>query len=408
MRGRRASGREGEFARLRPGGDFVEQPSGAHAAQVTRGDGNIGHQALQHPVEAVELGRARAPRQSDDRLAGDLAQQDQVAGIDRHAELQDLAAAALDRRRDDVAPVDDGRAAHHQHDTGAVGERALDDLAQRGRIVRRAQVDGIAAAHRRQPAVGDGDGLVEQRRLHRGKLGLDQRDLARPERVEGKNGLLARDRHAGIERSALDRERNDLDGRRHLVRLHRGIVRQGRKGDRLVHLVDGIDLHGIDAQDAALAGIEVDASGERRLDAQFFDAQQRTERCRSGILADIVRLKPRDCDHAAAALLYCFDVGDAQDPAFLEGDLAVAQRVGEDSAGALFDGELGEDHRVGWPWRAAVSCARTEMAISAGDLAPMARPAGPWMRASAVLSNPASDKRCRRAACVFLLPSDPI
>ena len=75
------------------------------------------------------------------------------------------------------------------------------------RLVRRAQVDGIAAAHRRQPAVGDGDGLVEQRRLHRGKLGLDQRDLARAERVEGEDRLLARDGEAGIERGALDRER---------------------------------------------------------------------------------------------------------------------------------------------------------------------------------------------------------
>ena len=158
-------------------------------------------------------------------------------------------------------------------------------------LVRRAQVDGIAAAHRRQPAVGDGDGLVEQRRLHGGKLGLDQRDLARAERVEGEDRLLARDGEAGIKRGALDCEGNDLDGRRHLVRLHRGIVRQGREGDRLVHLVDGVDLRGIDAQDAALAGIEVDASGERRLDAQSFGAEQRAERGGGGVLADIVRFE---------------------------------------------------------------------------------------------------------------------
>ncbi len=137
-------------------------------------------------------------------------------------------------------------------------------------------------------------------------------------------------------------------------------------------------------------------------------AQQRAERGGGGVLADIVRLEPRDGDGAAAAVLDGFDVGGAQDPALLEGELAVAQRVGEDSAGALFDREFGEDHRVGWPWRAAVNCARTEIAISAGDLAPMARPAGPWMRASAALSKPASDKRCRRAAWVFLLPSEPI
>ena len=136
--------------------------------------------------------------------------------------------------------------------------------------------------------------------------------------------------------------------------------------------------------------------------------QQRAERCSGSVLADIIRFEPRDRDGAAAGFLDGLDVGGAEDAAFLEGDLAVAQRMSQDSADAILDGEFGEDHRVGWPWRAAVSCARTETAISAGDLAPMARPAGPWMRASAALSKPASDRRCRRAAWVFLLPSEPI
>ncbi len=171
---------------------------------------------------------------------------------------------------------------------------------KRGWLVRGAQIDGIAGTHRGQPAVGDGDGLVEQRRLHGGELGLDQRDLARAERVEGQDRLLARDRQAGIERGALHGERDDLDGRRHLVRLHRGVVREGRERDRLVHFVDRVDLRGIDAQDAARAGIDVDAAGERRLDAQSLGAQQRAERGGGGVLADIVRLEPRDGDGAAA------------------------------------------------------------------------------------------------------------
>ena len=48
--------------------------------------------AVEHPVEAIFLGAARAARRADDRLSGKLAEHQQIAGIDRHA-------GADDRRR---------------------------------------------------------------------------------------------------------------------------------------------------------------------------------------------------------------------------------------------------------------------------------------------------------------------
>ncbi len=274
--------------------------------------------------------------------------------------------------------------------------------------MRRAQIGGIAAAHRGQAPVGDGDRLVEQGWLHGRQLGLDQGDLARAERIERQNGRPARDGDTRIKLRALDGEWDDLDRRRHLIRFHRRVVRQGRQRDGFVDFVDGVDLTGIDPQDAALPRIDVDAPGERRFDAQSLPEQQRAQFRRGRVFADVIGFEPRDGDHAAARVPQRFDVGGSEDAAFLESEVVAAQGVGQNRARAFLDRELCKDHRVGWPWRAAVNCASTETAISAGDLAPMARPAGPWMRASAASSNPASDRRCSRAAWVFLLPREPI
>ena len=43
----------------------------------------------------------------------------QIAGIDRHAEMLDAAADRFQRRRDDVAAVGDGRSAEHDDEFGA-------------------------------------------------------------------------------------------------------------------------------------------------------------------------------------------------------------------------------------------------------------------------------------------------
>ena len=81
-----------------------------------------GEQPRQHPVDAVQLRAARAPRQHQRRPCPDAAEADQVAGIDRHAEMQDLAAGPHDARRPDVAPVHHRAGAGHQQDVRALAD----------------------------------------------------------------------------------------------------------------------------------------------------------------------------------------------------------------------------------------------------------------------------------------------
>jgi hypothetical protein len=75
--------------------------------------------------------------------------QHQIAGIDRHAEMHDLAAGRLDRRRDHVAPVGDGRSAEHDHQLGAGFEHLVDGARERSLFVRHAALGNDAGAGRR-------------------------------------------------------------------------------------------------------------------------------------------------------------------------------------------------------------------------------------------------------------------
>ena len=48
-----------------------------------------GEQPVQHPVESVLGRRARAARRAEHGRAVELAEEQQIAGIDRHAEMRD-------------------------------------------------------------------------------------------------------------------------------------------------------------------------------------------------------------------------------------------------------------------------------------------------------------------------------
>ena len=107
-------------ARLRAARDLGQQAARAHAHDLGAADRQAGGQALQHHVEAVVLGRLGAARQAQHRLAVELGRQQQVAGIDRHAEMDDLAARLLDAGRHHVVAVDDRRGAGDQEDVAAL------------------------------------------------------------------------------------------------------------------------------------------------------------------------------------------------------------------------------------------------------------------------------------------------
>ena len=73
-------------------GISASKPACPHVHDVLRRHRDIGHHAGQHPVEAIELGRARAGGHANDRHITQPAQHHEVAGIHRHAEMQNLAA----------------------------------------------------------------------------------------------------------------------------------------------------------------------------------------------------------------------------------------------------------------------------------------------------------------------------
>ena len=241
----------GDGARLRPRDDFHQEPADAHAGEFGARDLEPREKPHQHPVKAVFDRRARAARRAQHRHAAGAADQQQIAGIDRHAEMLDRAADLGDRGRDHVAPVGDRGRAEHDHQFGAEAEQFLDRFRQSGLVVRHAALGDDAGAGRRQPLRRHAQGLVDhlwrkprqQRRDHADLLD----DVGRnPQRD------LARDINGRVAQLRFDAERNELYGRDHLAFDHRLEGRERRKGDRFVDTVDAVDRSAIDDQHAGL------------------------------------------------------------------------------------------------------------------------------------------------------------
>ena len=160
----------------------ISRPPTPMPVMSSRDDRQAGEQPHQHPVEAVFLRRARAAGRAEHRLAARLADQHQIAGIDRHAEMLDRAADRFDRRRDHVAPVGDRRGAEHDDQLGA-GSCSTSSIALRERalLVRHAPLGDDGGAGRRDArsrvtcsvfSITFGGKPRQQRR--------DDADLARP------------------------------------------------------------------------------------------------------------------------------------------------------------------------------------------------------------------------------------
>ena len=117
-------------ARLRPGDDLHEQAADAHAGDVLARHRQPGEEPHQHPVEAVLLRAAGAAGRAEHRVSGRRADHQQIAGIDRHAEMLDAAADRFERRGNHVAPVGDGRSAEDDGHLGARLEHFFERLAR--------------------------------------------------------------------------------------------------------------------------------------------------------------------------------------------------------------------------------------------------------------------------------------
>ena len=168
------------IARLRPRHDLHQQAADAHAGDVLARHRQAGEKPHQHPVEAVLLRAARAARRAEHRMPARSADQQQIAGIDRHAEMLDAAADRLERRRDDVAAV--GNRGGAEHDRRARRPRLstsrMSARASGGSLVRHAALGDDAGTGRRKPLGGDLQRLLDHLGREPGQHGRDDADLA--------------------------------------------------------------------------------------------------------------------------------------------------------------------------------------------------------------------------------------
>ena len=84
-------------------------------------------------------------------LPPSAAEEQQIAGIDRHAEMLDPAADRLDRGWNDVAPVGDRRGAEDDDHVGAIVAGGLQRRRQGARLVRHAPIGDDARSGWREP-----------------------------------------------------------------------------------------------------------------------------------------------------------------------------------------------------------------------------------------------------------------
>ncbi len=215
---------------------------------------------------------------------------------------------------------------------------------------------------------------------------------------------LGRDLDAALEHPPLDRERDDLDRRHHLLGLGRLEGGKRRDRDRLVDQVQPVDPGPVEDQEPGLLGEQVDPPGERLVDPQMRPGRRLREQARGLVLVHVVRPQPGGDHGRDPGRGQRCEVVRRQPPALAEDELPGLDRMGEDRALGLGQRQIAEPHAAGSRRSTAVISAITESATSAGLTAPIARPAGPWMRASVGWSWPSAPRRSSRAAWVRLLP----
>ncbi len=203
------------------GRDLRQQAADAHAHDVLRGvTGMPAAIRCSTQSKPFSLGERQQPGRPSTGALAELGEQQQVAGIDRHAEMLDLAARRLDRRRQRRLAVGDRRGAGDQQQIAAARP---DPLGERRDLVGAARFADQAPADRGDPLGGDRDGLVEHRFLERPAAGSGSapRRAAGRARPDQRRRLGARSARQRSSDRARRRERDDLDGRDHLPRPHR-------------------------------------------------------------------------------------------------------------------------------------------------------------------------------------------
>ena len=107
------------------------------------------------------FGDARAARRADHRTATGIADHQQIAGIDRHAEMLDPAADRFQSRRDHVAAIGDGGSAEHDGHFRAGLEHLIQSARERLAFMRYPALGDDRGAGRRQPVGGNLERLLD-------------------------------------------------------------------------------------------------------------------------------------------------------------------------------------------------------------------------------------------------------
>ncbi len=346
-----------------------------------RETGRSGQKPHQHPVEAVFLRAARAAGRADHRLPTQAADQHQVAGIDRHAEMLDFAADGLDRRRDDVAAVGDGRGAEHDHQFGARFKHLVDGARERRRLVRHAPLGNDGRASGRNARCGDLEGLLNDFRRQSGQQSRNNADLAHSIGRDANDRLgLCGFRHRLVARTAGDRERNDLHSGDHFAFHHRLECRQRGNRHRLVDTVEPVDRVLVEHQHAGRFREQIAAAGEGAVGAHALAFHGRCDVRGRLILRHVARLEPRHHDVLDAGRLQSGDFRRPDQRALLEHEIALADRMHRGSAERVAWGDRAELHAASafsdFMRSRCVISAMIATAISAGVTAPIAKPIG--------------------------------
>ena len=184
-----------------------------------------------------------------------MAEEQQIARINRHSEVVDHTARGDDRRGNHIASIEDRRRAVNQQDVDSVTHRVADEWSEfRGRMAA-SFLEHQPAAECAEPSLGDFPGLVEDALFQSGKSGLDE------PHGTGQEGCYPQQRalRGGCRDAALDGlrgccERDDLDRGDHHPRLDHGKGRQRAEGDRLVNQVQPVEPLAIEDQNTTRPG----------------------------------------------------------------------------------------------------------------------------------------------------------
>ena len=345
----------------RPARNLHQEAARPHAHDVRCGDIDAGEDALQHPVEAVELERAGAAGEPQHPRFAEAGQEQEIAGVHRHAEVVDGSARLHDRCRHHIPPVDDGRRAGDEDDVAPLPVKLRDRLRHLGTVVGAADLGSERAVELGETRRDRARGRIEHALPRSRQAGLDQPDRARLERREAQHrpALVPQSRRSARRPNAHRGEGDHLDRRHHLARFDQGVRRHGAESHGLVEQIEPVHPRIVDDGETMTFGEDVAAAGEGLAQREPRPGNRAGDGLRRLVLAHVVALEARAGDGLDLRRPQRLDVIGGEHAPLLEGAAGQAHAVGEDQALGVRDRHVAEDHG------ATITCCRLRAAHGA-------------------------------------------